>query len=537
MEAKKVSLIRISLAVATLGLISLASSAQNGTLSTLTIKAADRTTSTDSAITLESAKDTLSKTVQSLDSSTGEGLEDAKKESSPAKIITGYIDPIFFVDKRVEISLNMQVDKIVFRVTGPKDETFPAIQSAPLTYYCHFKTKDLPEGKYKFLIEIHKNGQSVTESYPIEIRHLEISPGIDSLIKGVFDMFKARCEVMGIEDLEKCRDHLLDVYKEKVDCRNLDDAQCRALLRDSYIETLSYAEEKYDAIKNKMDRLEEEGKSITEIEKILNEESALQDAKLSIKDKEAKVRVLKAMESFVLDKDKGLIQGAPIAIAMDADNDGISDDIEARLGTDPKKPDTDGDGYSDLEEILAGYDPLREGKIEIPLSQIEEAMLKGQALEHPFSASDLTEKENFSIGKIDNVSDGQEGYGISGQAEPASTVTLYIYSDIPIVTTVTTDEYGNWEYHFKEPLEDGKHEIYVALNDNTGKVLSKSKPFDFLVQEAKAVSPQDLAGLGEDSGAASKNMISYYILSAILIIFLAIIAFFITIFKQKSKIQ
>ncbi len=42
----------------------------------------------------------------------------------------------------------------------------------------------------------------------------------------------------------------------------------------------------------------------------------------------------------------------------DSDNDGLSDEEEKRLGTDPQNPDTDGDGYTDGEEVRNGYSPL-----------------------------------------------------------------------------------------------------------------------------------------------------------------------------------
>ncbi|BDU49776.1 glycosyl hydrolase family 18 protein [Haliovirga abyssi] len=42
----------------------------------------------------------------------------------------------------------------------------------------------------------------------------------------------------------------------------------------------------------------------------------------------------------------------------DTDGDGLSDNIEAKLGTDPKKKDTDGDGYTDKEEYDNGTNSL-----------------------------------------------------------------------------------------------------------------------------------------------------------------------------------
>ncbi|MCP3962159.1 MAG: hypothetical protein GY719_30315 [bacterium] len=43
---------------------------------------------------------------------------------------------------------------------------------------------------------------------------------------------------------------------------------------------------------------------------------------------------------------------------VDSDGDGLSDQDEATLGTDPDNPDTDGDGASDRYELIFGFDPL-----------------------------------------------------------------------------------------------------------------------------------------------------------------------------------
>jgi thiol-disulfide isomerase/thioredoxin len=43
---------------------------------------------------------------------------------------------------------------------------------------------------------------------------------------------------------------------------------------------------------------------------------------------------------------------------LDADGDGLSDDEEAGLGTDPNSEDSDEDGHADGDEISAGSDPL-----------------------------------------------------------------------------------------------------------------------------------------------------------------------------------
>ncbi len=43
--------------------------------------------------------------------------------------------------------------------------------------------------------------------------------------------------------------------------------------------------------------------------------------------------------------------------ALDTDGDGLSDEREAQLGTDPRNPDTDGDGYAAGLEVQLGTDP------------------------------------------------------------------------------------------------------------------------------------------------------------------------------------
>ncbi|MDT0621043.1 gliding motility-associated C-terminal domain-containing protein [Croceitalea vernalis] len=43
---------------------------------------------------------------------------------------------------------------------------------------------------------------------------------------------------------------------------------------------------------------------------------------------------------------------------LDNDNDGLNDDIEEDIGTDPDNPDTDGDGILDGTEVVDGTDPL-----------------------------------------------------------------------------------------------------------------------------------------------------------------------------------
>lgn len=49
----------------------------------------------------------------------------------------------------------------------------------------------------------------------------------------------------------------------------------------------------------------------------------------------------------------------------DSDRDGLDNDLEKALGTDPAKVDSDHDGYSDKTEIINNYNPIGPGKLVI----------------------------------------------------------------------------------------------------------------------------------------------------------------------------
>ncbi len=59
-----------------------------------------------------------------------------------------------------------------------------------------------------------------------------------------------------------------------------------------------------------------------------------------------------AMLSFIF-----LLLAGPV-LAVDSDNDGLTDEQETIYYTDPAVRDTDGDGYLDAEEVAQGFSPL-----------------------------------------------------------------------------------------------------------------------------------------------------------------------------------
>ena len=171
------------------------------------------------------------------------------------------------------------------------------------------------------------------------------------------------------------------------------------------------------------------------------------------------------------------------ASAIDRDGDGISDFDETNLyQTDPDKSDTDNDGVTDGIEIMRGFDPLdpvAEVIVSYEMPQdtvglVEDTVLKVEGVAPVVKTDDPT---------IAPVVQAE----IRGKGLPNSFVTLYVFSS-PTIVTVRTGEDGSFVYRFEKELEDGEHEVYVAVTDNTGAIMARSNPFRF-IKQAEAFSP------------------------------------------------
>lgn len=231
------------------------------------------------------------------------------------------------------------------------------------------------------------------------------------------------------------------------------------------------------------------------------------------------------IESIVLEKKRKIIDRVSARSALedtlkDSDDDGISDFDEISIyGTDPFSADSDGDGYIDGAEVLSGFDPKNSSSDAIVI--YENPQKKGIVEESLFSVGsiEIVGKEEASSGTVGTPENSVGKVSFKGQSLPNTFVTLYIFS-IPTVVTVKTDEEGNWNYTMDKELENGDHEIYVAMTDNSGKIITKSNPIPF-VKEAFAVTVDDeFLSLQVASSKPSFLNFGYIYITVLILVFL-----------------
>ncbi len=346
------------------------------------------------------------------------------------------------------------------------------------------------------------------------------------------------CKKAGIENEKECKDYMFNLYAPKVVCDGLNSWDCNKEIKENHLGNIVAKQADYNKIKEKVSSLSGTSASIEKIKEKVGQDNKM----ISLTENTVVLKIVNADEKMVLNKEDDLVQTAPIIVAVDSDGDGLPDDTEKRIGTDPNNRDTDNDGLSDNEEVKNSSDPLGAGnmpeKMKDTISPVDWALIQDKTLGHP--TTDGVESEDLVVDSVVSRGTGEtgsagNGYSLTGKAEKNSVVTIYIYSDFPVVATVKTDEFGNWQYEFDKSLIDGEHEVYVAVNDNTGKVVNKSQPLSFFINEAKAVSVSDFISLQNTvAPKESEKAITSYAFIALIAIVVGIIGFVFAIIKRKK---
>ena len=341
------------------------------------------------------------------------------------------------------------------------------------------------------------------------------------------------CRLTGITTETECREFFVKKFTPQVTCRTTTPDECRASIK-KHIGSLVAIQKAFAII-----RARTEG-SIESAPLDQPEIRHINILPLKITNI-ANIRMVKAKEAVVVREDGTLVQVAPIVWVDDSDGDGLPNDVEKRLGTDPDNADSDQDGIDDREELKARSNPLGKGDINISFAPIDSVLINDVSLEHPKVSGPVA--EDLIVENVSNVSNKKEaskdqGYLFKGKADPHSVVTLYIYSEVPLVVTVSTDRYGNWQYQLDQPMSEGEHEVYVAVNDSTGKVVKKSNSFNFFVQEAQAFSVNDFVASSLPTQTTSTaDTMNVYLLVVIATILIAIFfSIIVVIYRDKFPI-
>lgn len=79
---------------------------------------------------------------------------------------------------------------------------------------------------------------------------------------------------------------------------------------------------------------------------------------------------------------------------------------------------------------------------------------------------------------------------LEGRAPPSTVVELYLFSEVPVIVTVTADARGIWRYVVDQPLTPGTHRAYAVVKLPDQEPV-RSAAFTFTVARAARVGPRD----------------------------------------------
>lgn len=339
--------------------------------------------------------------------------------------------------------------------------------------------------------------------------------------------FQTACEQQNLINPLECEDFFLAQYQKQIDCNGRTELECKELIRDNFFGSFLSTFSK--DINKVIIPLREQQTNVGSLSEVINnagfEEAVFPLSTATEAERNQKIYLTPAIQKTLIADDENIYQAPPAVIMIDSDADGLIDDLERKFGTDVNNPDSDGDGYKDGEEIKNGYDPLGPGKFTKDLAPLDKAILANQPLEQPIVSGAIN--QDLTIEKVENFPNG-EGLKISGKVQPLETVAVFIYSTMPLVLTTQADEQGNWTYYLDKPLTNDKHEAYVTVTDETGKISGKSQALTFFVKEARAVSVEDylIDELPSNFvGQSVDNKLWYFVIGGLGLIFVAVIVF------------
>ncbi len=337
------------------------------------------------------------------------------------------------------------------------------------------------------------------------------------------------CLSRNLNNQDQCRTYFLSKYGKPLKCQGISDSECNNLINNVILSDLKTTiapavQQALSEVAGRVAVIDTESKTIT-VSPV--SQSATQTAEPQ---KEIKV------ENMPLSSASGQVSVSllpvtttpqqqtlsPVAIVFDTNGNGIPDDVEKRLGSVAQ------DVKSITPTTLAS------------LSGVDQALITGKPLEQP-KLENAPTSTSLAVNSVETVKTAgnstTSNLMFQGKAQPGEVVTLFIYSTMPIVVTVKADSNGNWVYNLDKTLVDGTHEVYVAINDNQGRIVEASVPTPFFIAQAQAVSMDNFMQIGSTAATAqpstkSSNMVIFYVAGGIIFILFLVSAFLIV--KERS---
>jgi len=314
----------------------------------------------------------------------------------------------------------------------------------------------------------------------------------------------SECLVNNINDHDQCKKYLLNKYPTLVKCQNLKESEC-----ENYINNVLLSDLK-DPISNENNQklvdsvgsvavVNPQEKTIKVVDKSSGQSSDVKAENIPLSSANSNVSV-KLVATSNSNEQKYL---SPVAISFDSNGNGISDDMEARLGS---KIDTS------------------------KLTGVDKAIADGKSLEQPKFKKEALISGVLTVEKVNNGdNNSSNNIRFQGKATPNQLLTLFIYSTMPIVITVKADANGNWVYDLDKSLINGKHEAYVVINNSEGRILEASLPKPFFIDEARAVAMEEFVRIEDASSVSvpesSDSFIRTYVAAGLGFIALLIVIF------------
>lgn len=152
----------------------------------------------------------------------------------------------------------------------------------------------------------------------------------------------------------------------------------------------------------------------------------------------------------------------------DSDKDGLADEMEKKLGTDPNKADTDEDGYLDGQEVAAGYDPLKKPEPKKEVSKENFVQPKAQSAQNNKTVNKNTVSNNGQASGGSNnyvPAYGGTGYGTN---VPASNY----YYDSGAYDSGYLDGYGDYESGYDGGYDEAPSDAGSYANEGFYDVLT-----------------------------------------------------------------